>query len=116
MRSTVFSSVVGWLKNADREPIALGASQPGNRVADVFVTAGDDLIAGLKLQAIADNVTAFGRVAREGYLFCGTVQKLADSLFDFLPECRRMTAVSALLLAAPYVLGPHAARIAGRYP
>ena len=58
--------VVGWLKDAYRKTVAPGASQPGNRVADVFVTAGNDLVARLKLQTVADNVAAFSCVMREG--------------------------------------------------
>ena len=41
--------VVGWLKDAYRKTVAPGASQSGNRVADVFVTAGNDFVARLKL-------------------------------------------------------------------
>ena len=75
----------GRLEYAHPDPVTSLPSQPGDGIAYMFVRRRDDLIAGFQGKAIADDVDAFGRIARVGDLVRIAAENAGGAALGRLP-------------------------------
>jgi len=87
----------GGLEHPDPDAVPLLPRQPRDGVADMLVRRGDDFVARLERQAVADDVDALGGVASIGDLLWTAAQDATSFLLDGRPELGRVAGFRGLL-------------------